>query len=140
MLKIKDFTDAAPGKLIQLSGEHIAFVPHPLPPELAYTGKIPRLIEEANLALGYLRGSAQTLPNPHMLIRAFQQREALLSSRIEGTIADPQELLFADVKKQETMTPSVREVRNYVEALNHGLGLLKKCLCRCASSATCIKN
>src|ERR1700680_3327470 len=83
-------------------------------------------MEEANLALGYLRGSAQTLPNPHMLIRAFQQREALLSSRIEGTVADPQELLFADVKEQETMTPSVREVRNYVQALNHGLELLGK--------------
>ena len=127
MLNIKDFLDGlAPGKLIQLPGGPIAFVPNPLPPVLAYEGKIPRLIEEANLALGYLRGSAQTLPNPHMLIRAFQQREALLSSRIEGTVADPQELLFADVKKQETMNPSVREVRNYVEALNTGLKLLEK--------------
>ncbi len=78
----------------------MSFIPHPLPPELTYTGKIPRLIEEANLALGYLRGSAQTLPNPHMLIRAFQQREALLSSRIEGTVADPQELPSEDAKSR----------------------------------------
>jgi Fic family protein len=126
MFNANDFFEVAPGKLIQLTGGHVAFVPHPLPPELLYKGKIPRLIEEANLALGYLRGSAQTLPNPHMLIRAFQQREALLSSRIEGTVADPQELLFADVKKQDSMTPNVREVRNYVEALNHGLKLLDK--------------
>ncbi len=124
MINLNDFSDIAPGKLSQLPGGHVSFIPHPLPPELTYTGKIPRLIEEANLALGYLRGSAQTLPNPHMLIRAFQQREALLSSRIEGTVADPQELLFADVKKQDSMTPNVREVRNYVEALNHGLKLL----------------
>jgi Fic family protein len=61
-----------------------------------------------------------------MLIRAFQQREALLSSRIEGTIADPQELLFADVKKLETLTPNVREVRNYVDAITFGLGRLEK--------------
>jgi len=126
MFNPKDLTVNTPGKLLQLSGGHFAFVPNPLPPVLKYEGKIPRLIEDANLALGYLRGSAQTLPNPHMLIRAFQQREALLSSRIEGTIADPQELLFADVKKLETLTPNVREVRNYVDALNFGLGQLEK--------------
>jgi len=45
------------------------------------------LIENANLALGDLRGSAQIFPNPHKLIRVFQRREALLSSRIEGTVA-----------------------------------------------------
>ena len=124
MFNPQDFTADAPGKLVPMQGGHVAFVPNPLPPALRYEGKIPRLIEDANLALGDLRGSAQTLPNPHMLIRAFQQREALLSSRIEGTVADPHELLFADVKKQETLTPNVREVRNYVEALNFGLGRL----------------
>jgi Fic family protein len=126
MFNPKDFTADAPGKLLPMPGGHFAFIPNLLPPALKYEGKIPRLIEEANLALGYLRGSAQTLPNPHMLIRAFQQREALLSSRIEGTIADPQELLFADVKKLETLTPNVREVRNYVDAITFGLGRLEK--------------
>jgi Fic family protein len=122
----KDFADDAPGILLQLVGGHPSFVPNPLPPLLKYEGKIPRLIQDANLALGDLRGSAKTLPNPHMLIRAFQQREALLSSRIEGTVADPHELLFADVNKQETMAPNVREVRNYVDALNVGLQQLEK--------------
>jgi Fic family protein len=126
MLSSKDFTDGASGTLLHMAGGHVAFFPNPLPPVLRYEGRIVRLIEEANLNLGYLRGSAQTLPNPHMLIRAFQQREALLSSRIEGTVADPQELLFADVKRQETLAPNVREVRNYVEALNFGLGQLER--------------
>jgi Fic family protein len=83
------------------------------------------LLEEATLALGQLSGIGQTLPNPHMLIRAFQQREALLSSRIEGTIADQRDLLFADLTKPKELTANVREVQNYVYALNIGLRRLK---------------
>ena len=66
------------------------------------------------------------LPNPHMLIRVFQQREAILSSRIEGTVADPQELLFAEVDRKKTPGENVREVRNYVDALNFSLKQLEK--------------
>jgi len=61
------------------------------------------------------------LPNPHLFIPAFQQLEALLSSRIEGTIADPQEFLFADLDKASTPPENVREVRNYIDALNLSL-------------------
>ena len=66
------------------------------------------------------------LPNPHMLIRVFQQREALSSSRIEGTIADPQDLLFAEIDRKKTPGENVREVRNYVDALNFSLKQLEK--------------
>ncbi len=83
-------------------------------------------LEEAALALGQLNGIGHTLPNPHMLIRAFQQREALLSSRIEGTVADQQDLLFADLDRTKTPAENVKEVRNYVDALNFGLKQLEK--------------
>jgi Fic family protein len=115
----------APGQLVPISGQHFAYVPNPLPPNLEYSGPMLILLEEATLALGQLSGIGQTLPNPHMLIRAFQQREALLSSRIEGTIADQRDLLFADLTKPKELTANVREVQNYVYALNIGLRRLK---------------
>jgi Fic family protein len=124
-LKPTDFTATAPGRLVPLTGTYTAYVPHPLPPRLEYTGPMMVLLEEATLALGQLSGIGETLPNPHMLIKAFQQREALLSSRIEGTIADQRDLLFADLAKPKELTTSVREVQNYVYALRVGLRKLK---------------
>jgi Fic family protein len=126
MFRPQDLTAQAPGSLTAIAGGHFAFVPNPLPPNLQYEGSIPRLLEEATLALGRLSGIGHTLPNPHMLIRTFQQREALLSSRIEGTVADQHELLFADVAKPKALGENVREVRNYIEALNFGLKQLAK--------------
>jgi Fic family protein len=122
----KDLTAETPGKLTPISGGHFAFIPYPLPASIEYEGLIPRLLEEATLALGQLSGTGHNLPNPHMLIRTFQQREALLSSRIEGTVADQQELLLADISKPKELGENVREVRNYVEALNFGQKRLEK--------------
>jgi len=73
-----------------------------------------------------LKGIGHLLPNPHMLIRVFQQREAILSSRIEGTVANQQELLFADVDRKKTPAENVREVANYVDALDFSLRQLEK--------------
>ncbi|HXQ27610.1 MAG TPA: Fic family protein [Candidatus Acidoferrales bacterium] len=126
MVDPKNFTSKAPGDLVAIADGHFAFVPHPLPPDLEYEARIIRPLEDAALALGQLKGIGQTLPNPHMLIRAFQRREALLSSRIEGTVADQQELLFAEMDKTKAPAENVREVRNYVDALNFGLKQLDK--------------
>ncbi len=126
MVDPKNFVPTAPGELVGIQGNHYAFVPRPLPPHLTYDGAILQAFEDATMALGQLSGIGHTLPNPHMLIRAFQQREALLSSRIEGTVADPQELLFAEVDKTKPPAENVREVRNYVDALNFGLKQLEK--------------
>ena len=61
-----------------------------------------------------------------MLIRVFQQREALLPSRFESTVADQQELLFAEVNRTKAPADNVREVRNYIDALNCSLKQLEK--------------
>jgi Fic family protein len=126
MVDPKNFSAEAPGRLVSIAGGHSAFVPNPLPPQIEYEARIVRPLEDANLALGLLKGIGHMLPNPHMLIRVFQQREALSSSRIEGTIADPQELLFAEIDRKKTPRENVREVRNYVDALNFSLKQLEK--------------
>ncbi|MGH7428772.1 MAG: Fic family protein, partial [Candidatus Methylomirabilaceae bacterium] len=67
------------------------------------------------------------LPNPHLLIRPFVRREAVLSSRIEGTQATLGELLAAEAGAAVERSPAdLREVGNYVVALEHGIQRLKK--------------
>ena len=62
------------------------------------------------------------LPNPHLLMRPFVRREAVLSSRIEGTQAPLGELLAAEAGAVVDRSPDdLREVGNYVAALEHGL-------------------
>lgn len=67
------------------------------------------------------------MPNPHLLIRPFVRREAVLSSRIEGTQATLGELLAAEAGAAIDRSPDdLREVGNYVTALEHGIRRLKK--------------
>jgi len=79
-------------------------------------------LSSADRALSELAGIARTLPNPHLLIRPFMRREAVLSSRIEGTQASLSDLLFFEAASGgETEVSDVQEVANYVGALEHGL-------------------
>ncbi|MCC5828956.1 MAG: Fic family protein [Phycisphaeraceae bacterium] len=75
--------------------------------------------------IGQLAGEGRTLPNPHLLMRPFLAREAVLSSRIEGTQATLGELLAVDAGAVVQRSPDdLREVGNYVTALEHGMARL----------------
>jgi len=82
------------------------------------------LLSEADAALGRLAGSGRLLPDPHLLVSAYITREAVSSSRIEGTQASVTEVFDAAVTG-ETKRDDIREVRNYVAALQHGMRRLK---------------
>jgi len=71
--------------------------------------------------VGHLRGVGRILPNPHLLIQPFARREAVLSSRIEGTQASLGDLLLFELGAPATEQHDVREVANYVAALEYGL-------------------
>jgi Fic family protein len=72
-------------------------------------------------------GEGGRLPNPHILIQPFVRREAVLSSKIEGTQATLGELLAAEAGAIVDRSPEdLREVGNYVVALEHGISRLKK--------------
>ena len=77
----------APGRKVRCPDGHTAFVPDPLPPALAWTPTLVGALSDADRAIGRLAGEGGRLPNPHLLIRPFVKREAVLSSRIEGTQA-----------------------------------------------------
>lgn len=122
----QDFKDSPAGRLVKHERGYWAFVPHPLPPELPLTWELAGEISSADRGLSELAGIGRTLPNPYLLIRPFMHREAVLSSRIEGTQASLSDLYYFEAAEQPPSPASdVREVRNYVVALEYGLQRLE---------------
>ncbi len=109
------------GRYAKCSG-YEAFIPNPLPPEINWTDSLIRSLSDADRLIGQLSGEGKQLPNPHLLIRPFIKREAVLSSRIEGTQATLGELLANDAGAVVNRSPDdLREVGNYVAALEYGI-------------------
>jgi len=121
-----DFKAPHAGGIIRTAQGYHAFVPAPLPPVLEYPQPLVRLLSAADAALSELSGLGRILPNPHLLIAPYIRREAVLSSRIEGTRTSLSDLL-ADEAGQPPHAPpdDVHEVRNYVVALDYGIERLK---------------
>jgi Fic family protein len=124
-MDIKRFQRSSLGKVVKTIRGYWAFVPNPLPPKLSLTPKVISLLSEADRTLGELAGLGRRLPNPHLLIRPFVRKEATLSSRIEGTQASLSDV-YAYEEGQITLfpqppSPDVKEVVNYVDAMEHGL-------------------
>lgn len=117
----EDFKDSKTGKLVStLKG--LAFVPNPLPPPLIDLALLVPLVSRAERALGELSGIGRTLPNPYLLIRPFMRREAVASSKIEGTVTTLSQLLLFEVDEETNRAPGdAREVLNYVRALEYSL-------------------
>jgi Fic family protein len=82
-------------------------------------------LEKAGLALGQLNGIGRLLPNPHILVYPYLRREAVLSSRIEGTQATLSDVLFREASERSERGADVQEVLNYVAATEHGLRRLQ---------------
>src|SRR6202140_4770538 len=115
-----------PGQKVS-QGSYSAFVPAPLPPELNWTPRLIGALSDADRLVGRLAGEGGRLSNPHILIRPFVRREAVLSSKIEGIQATLGELLAAEAGAIVNRSPEdLREVGNYVVALEHGISRLKK--------------
>ncbi|HQY46947.1 MAG TPA: Fic family protein [Usitatibacteraceae bacterium] len=107
---------------------YAAFVPAPLPPALDLGMDLVRELSRADAALAGLSALGRQLPNPRLLVAPWLRREAVLSSRIEGTRATLSDVLIDELAGDTVPRDAagdVREVRNYVEALEYGLGRLK---------------
>ena len=120
------------GKYVTIStvGEKAeAFVPAPLPPSppIDWTPKLRGKFDQALLALGRLDSVSTLLPETSLFLYMYVRKEAVLSSMIEGTQSSLSDLLLFELD-QEPGVPldDVREVSNYVAALNHGLRLLEE--------------
>ncbi|MCB9851894.1 MAG: Fic family protein [Phycisphaerales bacterium] len=114
-------------KTTSRTASSLPFVPAPLPPHITWTDQLVRSLSDADRLVGALAGHGAQLPNPHVLIRPFIRREAVLSSKIEGTQATIGELLAAEAGVNvDRSADDLREVGNYVAALEYGVKRLQK--------------
>jgi len=123
-------TDTRPGRLVRQgrgNATYWAFVPGPLPPTLVLDLEVVRALDAASRAVGELSGLARSLPNPFLFVNPLIRREAVASSRIEGTEADLDDLYALEAGQHippgmaAKAGQDLREVLNYVTALDHGL-------------------
>lgn len=124
-----DFTAATPGEVVSIGGLGHAFVPAPLPPDWAFPARLWPLLGEVKERIGVLEGLGRRLPNPAILLRPLRTREAVLSSRLEGTVTTARDVLLFELeggpeRPDPTETEArndQREVTNYAAALRAGM-------------------
>ena len=115
-----------PGKFIKAQGNYKTYIPNPLPPAFDWDLSLVNALSDADRFLGNLAGEGGKLPNPHILIRPFIAKEAVLSSRIEGTQTSLSDVLAVRAGAEiVTNVDDLKEVNNYIRALEHGIKRLK---------------
>ncbi len=117
-----EFVASAPGELVQFTSPNgdkaYAFIPSDLPPTIRLAPEVAVQAEIAAYALGNLDGLGRLIPNPTLLARPFIRKEALASSRIEGTRAEYDRLVVLENDPwSREMDNDYREVSNQVQAL-----------------------
>ncbi|HEY7961554.1 MAG TPA: Fic family protein [Solirubrobacteraceae bacterium] len=122
----KDYESTPFGEPRRTPGRHgyVAYFPAPIPRTLELPAALIGLLADAESSLGRLAGVGQLLPNPHLLIRPYLMREALSSTRIEGTQASLADVFEAEASG-EPPNADVEEVLNYIHALEWGLQRLR---------------
>jgi len=133
-MDVKQFTADKPGELIPVEGirgaSH-AFLPHFLPPKWEWPVDLWPLLLAAHNELARLDGIGKHLPDPNLLLRPLQNREAQRSSQLEGTFTNPQQQMLFEL---EPLTPrsaddpvnAYREVANYSIALRMGVSMIRE--------------
>lgn len=119
-------SDLSPGRqklLVQIPEfpGSFALVPPPTPHSIpSRTISAPAF--RAHESLGALREATARLPNPDLVTRTFDRREAVRSSQIEGTSSGMNELYtYEATGSSEGLPPDVVVTQNYVLSLEHGL-------------------
>ena len=117
------------GTFVMQSGGYKAFIPAPLPPNppIEYDEELQSLLSKADRDLARLDGVTTVLPNADLFIAMYVKKEALLSSQIEGTQASLEGVLEfeADLTPREDVN-EIKEVINYIKALNYGMERLNE--------------
>ncbi|MCJ2074534.1 Fic family protein [Methylobacterium sp. E-016] len=125
-MKHADFVGSPSGRLASTVQGQWAFVPHALPPSELDLTSLMGAIAHASQLLGELNGISRTLPDPYLLIRPLQVREALTSSSMEGTYTTVNDLLLLEAGAPERGgTSDTREVQNYRRALSAAIRSLE---------------
>lgn len=121
------FDDTPFGNARKTPGPHgyVAYFPRPIPRSIELSPENLIRLADAEAALGRLAGAGRLLPHPHLLVQPYLRREALASTRIEGTQASLLEVFDAEASEQP-LNADVEEVVNYVHAMEAGLRRLRE--------------
>lgn len=124
-MDIERYADTPFGRARRTGGSHgyVAYFPRPIPREVVISADNLMRVADAEAALGRLAGAGRLLPDPHLLVRPYLRREAVASTRIEGTQTSLLEVFDAETDDQP-YGADIEEVINYVEAMESGLKLL----------------
>jgi Fic family protein len=120
------YGDTIFGSARRTGGRHgyVAYFPRSLPRQVPISSGNLLLVADAEAALGRLAGAGRLLPDPHLLVHPYLRREAVASTRIEGTQASLVEVFDAEAL-DEPLGADVEEVVNYVRAMEIGLQRLE---------------
>lgn len=122
-----DIKNSPSGRVVKSVTGYSSFVPNPLPPVIEWDINLVNSLSRADYVLGALAREGARLTNPHLLMRPFITREAVLSSKIEGTQATLGEVLAQEAGATVDRNPAdLQEVNNYIVALDYGLHRLKE--------------
>jgi Fic family protein len=120
----KGIDQARAGSYTRQIGGYKAFVPKPLPPDspIQLDNEMLQLLSQADRELGRLDGASEILPNVDLFVAMYVNKEAVLSSQIEGTQASLIDVLAFEANAALPDNPQdIEEVINYIAALNYGL-------------------
>jgi len=103
------------------------FEPAKIPRKLELNSVTIAALSKADASLGQLQGIGQLIKQPRLMIIPWLTREAVASSRIEGTQTSLEEVLEAGISEDRTESSNldIAEVKTYIEATEHGLQLIK---------------
>ena len=87
---------------------------------------INHLLEKAALRLGELNSFSRLVPNIDLFIQLHVTKEAVISSRIEGTQTRMDEALLPENEVKIERRDDWTEVRTYIKALNEAISCLEK--------------
>jgi len=99
----------------------VTFEPQPLPRTLALVEETLLALSTADAALGRLDGVARLLQNPELISRPYAAREAVASSRIEGTHATLADVYKVEAGRAARGLEEVQLIDAYGRALSQGL-------------------
>ena len=117
-------TDRA-GILKRMQSNYECFVPHDLKYlKFNIDEEFQNLINRAYLLLGRLDGMATTLPDINLFVSMYVQKEAVISSQIEGTQASLIDVLQKDRKNEKIK--DTEEIVNYIKATNYAFKRLEE--------------
>jgi Fic family protein len=114
------------GETIRINDSiYYGFTPNNLPLEINYNSKLINLLAESSRSLAELSQASYNLKNARLLIVPYLKKEAILSSKMEGTRTTLDEVFKHDAKNFSEKNDDLEEVVNYIKALEYGLENIK---------------